>query len=86
MECPCCGSKRLSTPDNHQVRTCKKCGAIFGNIYKGDLYSYVIPRFSHEEVPEENLRYFDFEVLGSDGINRIHGWYDKSTKLVQQFG
>ena len=68
------------------VYECAKCGAIFGTCYKGDSYSFVLPRFSSITPPEGTERYFDFTTLGSEGIGRRHGWFDPSTKLVTQVG
>lgn len=87
MECPACSNKRGNKPDSNRVYTCKRCGAIFSsNIYLGDSYTYVLPYMAKQEVAPEQLRYYDLTCLGSEGIQRRHGWYDPDTKLIHQVG
>lgn len=86
MQCPCCNGKRTKNIEG-LVYSCNRCAAVFGSCYKGDLYKYVLLSFENsEEKNDENMRYFDFEVLGSTGVERIHGWQNKDTKYVYQFG
>lgn len=90
--CPGCGkaisNKTLNT--NHLgvigVHECPKCKAVFGQCYKGDSYKIVKPYMSTENVPFENCFYYDLVTLGSAGIDRIHGWADKATRLIVQVG
>lgn len=86
MKCPCCNGKRVTVVSG-QVYKCGRCKTIFGECYKGDFYNYVFPSFE-TSIPETtyNKVYFDFNVLGSTGIERIHGWMNKDTKRVYQFG
>ena len=91
MFCPACSSTRrshvvLNGREHPSVYRCGNCEAIFGSCYLGDSYALVIPRFAAEDVPSEQLRYFDFDTLGSAGVGRRHGWYDPATKLVHQVG
>lgn len=85
MQCPACNGRRheqLAT----QVYRCRRCGALHGTVYRGELNQYVIMRLAPQPVPAERERYFDFTVLGSDGVSRVHGWYDTATRLVTQVG
>jgi hypothetical protein len=70
------------------MRRCAKCDAVFGEPYLGDSYSVVKPYFhpQAEQVPDANIRYFDFTCLGSKGITRRHGWYDKTSGYIIQTG
>jgi len=86
IACPGCGSTRGSETETAQVYRCAKCGAVHGTCYKGDASRFVLLQFAREAVPAEVLRYFDLTLLGSQGIERTHGWYDPATKLVHQFG
>lgn len=86
MECPGCGG----TKHEHikgQVYRCKACNGIHGTCYLGDSYEYVSPYMAKDEVPPERLRYYDLTCLCSGGrIERRHGWYDPSTRLIHQVG
>lgn len=69
------------------VYTCNHCGAILGSCYKGDSYGVVGRRFDTVENCDTcEPVYYDLEVLGSDGINRIHGWMNPTTRLIVQVG
>lgn len=85
--CPAC-SHKLGTRMGPQLMRCAACGAIFGTLYKGDSYAIVKPWFHQapDTVPQDRVRYFDFTILGSDGIGRRHGWYDTLTGLIIQVG
>jgi len=86
MNCPACSAKSKPLPD-HFVYRCTKCDAIFSNnMILGDSYKYVSARMTDEDVPEDRLRYFDFTCIGSKGVTRRHGWFDRITKLVVQVG
>jgi len=86
MKCPACNSSKL-TSVACQVYVCRACDAVFGNCYRGDLYQWVIPIFdTNPDVPPEQTRYFDFTVLGSDGVSRVHGWMNRTTKRMVQVG
>lgn len=85
MQCPACNGKLVKTI-RVTVYQCRKCEAVFGSCYLGDSYGYVLPYFAKEAVEPDQLRYYDFECLGSAGITRRHGWYDPATKLVHQTG
>lgn len=84
--CPACGH-RWGYRRGAQLMECADCDAIFGTLYLGDSYAIVKPAW--HPAPEkvtDTLRYFDFTVLGSAGIGRRHGWYDKATGLIVQIG
>lgn len=97
MNCPCCGKKvsikDLNTPyigkDGRKVNGVyehSKCGAVLGSCYKGDSYAVYLPYWAPADTPLENWRYFDLEVLGSAGIERVHGWFDIETRKLTQVG
>lgn len=68
------------------VYICRKCEAVFGQCYKGDSYGIVLPFMTADKDATERQRYYDFTVLGSDGVTRRHGWFDPQTKLITQIG
>ncbi len=97
MNCPCCGKpisqKDLNTPyidrHGHAIRGVyehSRCGAVLGQCYKGDAYGIYIPQWAPADTPAENQRYFDLTVLGSAGIERVHGWFDIETRKLTRVG
>lgn len=87
--CPACSAplgRCRPSPLGVQLRVCGVCGALFGSLYLGDSYAVVKPRFTRENVPPEQVRYFDFLCLGAAGLTRRHGWYDPATGLLVQEG
>ena len=87
--CPACSSKKVGTLimfERIQLRICRKCDAIFGTLYRGEADQIVKPFWANGPVPDERLRYFDFEILSSSGVSREHGWYDRETGRVVQTG
>ena len=97
MNCPCCG-KRISLKDMNTpyvgsngreimgVYEHSRCGAVLGTCYKGESYGVYLPYWAPAGTPLENQRYFDLTVLGSDGVNRVHGWFDSVTRMITQTG
>jgi hypothetical protein len=82
MVCPNCGGKHRKETAVIGVFECQKCGAIFGHAFE-----LVQPFFTTENLPLEKTRYYyDLECLGSNGIERRHGWFDPVTKLIVQVG
>jgi hypothetical protein len=84
--CPACSGKRRIPTDHPMVFTCRRCGALYGDCYKGESYALVRPWMTGEAIPPERCRYFDLTVLGSDGVSRRHGWFDTESRLVVQIG
>ena len=88
-ECPGCSTMTTrSDCDGNGVATCPGCGGIFTTrrLYLGDSYAYTLPRWATNDVPPERLQYFDLDVLGSDGLQRRHGFMDRETRLIVQTG
>ena len=67
------------------VEVCRKCGAVYGTCYKGESYEIVLPYWDVEQSNVEQ-RYFDLVLLGSEGKERTHGWYNPKTKKITQVG
>lgn len=70
------------------VALCRGCGAVYTTrpIYLGESYLLVFPRWADLEPPAEEVRYFDLECLGSEGLTRRHGWFHPATRRVVQVG
>ena len=86
--CPAC-SHTESTPHENlaDVVTCDRCGGIYGTCYVCDTRKVVdvnAPMVANAEP--EDMQYFDLVQLGSQGTRRIHGWIQKSTHAVVQWG
>ncbi|MBU4355708.1 MAG: hypothetical protein KKD99_01005 [Proteobacteria bacterium] len=92
MKCPACSRQRgiKEVKPMAWVYECPRCGAIFNDrpyLYLGESYQYVLPYWAKEDVPVEQLRYYDFTCLASGNkIVRRHAWYDPETKLIHQTG
>ena len=87
--CPACDhSNEDSRLDANGVCTCARCGAIFSTrtIYLGTFHGYVKPFWATSDVPPDQCVYFDFDTLGSAGLQRHHGWMDRVTKRIVQTG
>jgi hypothetical protein len=85
--CPACHEgKRTTHPTLATIFTCQRCEALYGDCYLGESYSLVRPWFSKDPTADRRARYFDFTTLGSKGVDRRHGWYDPTTRLITQVG
>jgi hypothetical protein len=86
MDCPACSAtvhRRLGP----QVYECTRCDAIHGTLYRGDYYSGRFINPTWDPRPRvERTRYFDFMVLGSEGVKRVHGWIAADTRQIVQVG
>lgn len=86
-ECPACSHKRGFEIQMARVYECGACHAVYGSLYLGDSYGYVLPHFGNDSAEiTERQRYFDFTCVGSKGVTRRHGWFDPCTKLLTQVG
>lgn len=85
--CPACSSPKSKPHAVAGVRVCS-CGAHYTTraIYLGDSYAVVLPRWHSGEERPEDLRYFDLETLGSEGLGRRHGWFHAGTREIVQVG
>ena len=85
-KCRACNNDRRNKQIGIDVYQCGKGGAVFGTCLLGGSYRFVLTYFSKEDVPLERTRCYDFTALGSEGIDRRHGWFDPETKLIVQVG
>lgn len=87
MICPGCnGTGKTEKALPAGIYRCASCGGLFGETYLGTSYGLVKPFMTSENVPQERVRYFDFDCLGSAGLTRRHGWYCLDTLLIVQIG
>ena len=96
-DCPCCG-RRVSVKDLNApfigksgrriygVYVHSRCGAVLGMCCQGDSYDVIPHYMATENANPERCRYYDLEIMGSDGIRRSHGWFDPETWRVTQVG
>ena len=68
------------------VVLCPICEAVFGTCYLGESYQFVRPLMEEADDSMENSRYYDFTIIGPEGFERRHGWFNPDTRLVVQVG
>ena len=96
--CPGCNGPSVLS-DDPQVMRCEACGGVF-TPYSGNM-ALAGPIHVDQAMPFVNFRapmlanagpagsfYFDFMVIGDTNApaRRAHGWADKATKRVVQWG
>ena len=90
LQCPACNSTDIlqnqEVYDVAGMKVCQQCDAVFGSCYLGDSYRIVKPYFTSVEPAHEDTRYYDLECLGSTGVERRHGWLDKTNNMIVQTG
>lgn len=86
MKCVACSGELKQYKNKNDVQECVRCGGLHGHCYKGDFSEYVILQFATHDVRPEDMKYFDFELVGSKGVERVHGFFDVKTKKVVQIG
>jgi hypothetical protein len=65
------------------IRRCVTCDGLVGRTSMERAERYVTLDAMQANAPVERMRYFDFTF---DNKNRVHGWYDRETKKVVQYG
>lgn len=86
MTCTACNGTLRPTPLGSQLSKCESCGGLHGTLYLGEAVGMVglgKPMVSGEY---SDSKYFDLTVLGSEGVERVHGWYSPSLGRVVQYG
>jgi len=85
--CPLCNANYKAQEEiGTQMYRCSGCGTIHGSCYTGERSRYVKPYMTNADVPPEEWRHYDITLLGSEGVKRVHGWFDPKTKLITQVG
>lgn len=87
-ECPACSSTSSRSHFVPGVRVCEACSCIFTEraITRGDSFTIVLPSFDEAGCQVEDERPFDLTVVGSDGVERRHGWFNPATRRLTQVG
>lgn len=87
VSCPSCGSSRDSRQvvGRSQLYVCGRCGSLHGTAYLGESYEFVLPYMTSSVEGVAEFPY-DLVTLGSRGVERRHGFYQPSTKLITQVG
>ena len=87
MECPACSSDCAYEIEPCRVYRCCVCGCLFGEMYRGESYSFVRSQWCECKTTSKDEKPFDLMILGSDGLKRRHGWYHAlGCKGVTQVG
>ena len=71
------------------LHSCDGCGGLIGRATVYVLDNFIGFRKPMQANAEpENLRYFDVDVVYSKPTtpNRVHGWFDATTRRVVQWG
>lgn len=91
--CPGCSNTGVATDTNPCVYSCNSCGGLFTVRVIGwqeclafvDLNAAMQPNGQRQA-----LQYFDFTYAGPScgggQPQRVHGWFDRTTRKVVQFG
>lgn len=85
MRCRACSGTLRVSREGVGLLECRRCRGLHGTLYRGEATALVglgLPMLDESD----NVRYFDLDVLGSDGIRRLHGWYDPVRRRVVQYG
>lgn len=87
--CRCCGGN-LANSKPHETLTgvyyCPHCGGLHGQCYKGDKSKIYLSEWHKGPENPDNQRFFDLAILGSEGIEYVHGWFDKTSRKLTQVG
>jgi hypothetical protein len=85
--CPACSGSLKSKDGRLDLDECRRCEAVVSQtMYKGDSFEVVLPFFETGSYEPEEQRYFDLTVVGSEGVERRHGWYLPRTRRMTQVG
>lgn len=85
--CPACSGSLKAKDGRVDLDECRRCGGVVSqSMYKGDSFEVVLPFFETGSYEPEEERYFDLTVVGSEGVERRHGWYLPRTRRITQVG
>jgi hypothetical protein len=85
--CPACSHRMAYETQHPTLFRCAACDAIYGQCTLGDSYAFVSPFMVESEPPIDEIRYFDFQCLASQGrVVRRHGWYHPASGRIVQIG
>jgi hypothetical protein len=82
--CPACSHTRGHKTEVHSVHECARCGAIHGTCYKGEASTFYLPYW--HDGPDGETFHVDLTLLGSQGVERFHGWINRKTRRIVQTG
>lgn len=84
--CPGCSDNGVLTDDPSVLR-CQSCGGVFTTERITEAQGFKFVSFNRPMLHDSNdMFYFDFVVDNGDTVDRMHGWADKATKRVVQWG
>ena len=87
--CPCCSDTNRKnyvqgTRAMAGIYECLGCGGVYGDGTRSTLSQIVTLAFHKGQENPDNMQYFDFTF--TDDRNRVHGWFDRDSRQVVQFG
>ena len=94
LTCGGCGSK-VENAEFGKVTRCLGCEGLIGLVTRGQLLPHVHLNKDMLDMDIRDAQYFDFDIIlnpmvasvkGVGPTDRIHGWFDPTTKRVTQYG
>lgn len=88
LTCTACSGELLPRTENGiVVSVCAKCDAVHGVFANRLSVGWIVDlRFAGHEPEPEALRFFDVEWDENGERRRSHGWMDRGSRRVVQFG
>ena len=79
--CPACSSDKVGNVPMSDIRTCRSCGAIFGDVTEkvASNFANYGPMSTGSLADHGAVFCFDFTVRGQ----RRHGWTNSAHEVVQ---
>jgi hypothetical protein len=91
FECRACSSTLFKVHKNRIFKICLHCGGYSGEGHPYKIHETIKMIWEQEESKPEDLRFFDITIIDEGfGVvpqrQSIHGWFNPTTKLVNQIG
>lgn len=93
VSCPGCSGAGVATVEDAQVQRCQRCGGIFTDrrqpITREQAQAFVsLQQPMLANAGAAGSFFFDLDVINPNGWqpDRLHGWADRSSRRVVQWG
>ncbi len=81
--CPACNCRDYEIDEATGLKICEGCDAIFGEL-RSDVKAPYNPNMTEDH---SDIRYFDIRIPNFGSLpERVHGWMDRESKKVYQWG